>query len=363
MKRIGIVTIIDYYNYGNRLQNYALSYLLNNRLKSKAITLEGYADPLIGNDLFKWLKERFALQLCRFPVFNFKKRLNAHMVRWFNFSEWSRKYIPKKRLYSCKQLPYSLNKKFDAFISGSDQVWNYRINNIRLDDFFLLFAEDDKKNAVSASFGVDYLEDTQKDRYRDALIKFRRISVREESGASIVEDLINKEVPVLIDPAMLLSKEEWVLVEKKPCVDVSVPYVLKYYLGDDDSSIDHWAKDNNLLMYELMIDRDMRLYSSGPGEFISLIRNAKLVCSDSFHCILLAILFSVPFIVYERKGSENYMISRLNTLLDKFGFNDRWNYSLKQEKYLSCDFSEVGKVLDKERTRFIEFVKMIIGDK
>lgn len=362
MKKIGIVTIIDYYNFGNRLQNYAVCHLFNTRFNCKTITLEAYQDHPVKGNVLGWLKEQVVLQLCRIPAFA-NNRANPRVLRWYNFSEWSRKRIPRVRFYSCKQLPEKLNGKFDLFFSGSDQVWNYRIHNLRLNDFFLEFADDKKKNAIAASFGVDQLSSDQKIRYKNALSGFSHISVREESGARIVKDLLGKDVPVLIDPVMMLSPKEWMSVEIKPEVDIKKQYILKYYLGDDDDSIDQWAKESGYVIYELMDEKNKELYSAGPGEFLSLVRNASLVCTDSFHCIAFSILFSVPFIVFERKGKENYMVSRLETLLNRFELQNRWSYSLKKEEYLECDFRNVKEILRKEQKLVMDYLREIIPEK
>ena len=350
-KKIGIITIIDYYNYGNRLQNYAVSHILNDRLGHEAITLEGYNHPEVQGSFVSRTKEQIALQLCRFPEIA-EKRLNSNMVRWYNFSEWSEKWIPRRRFYSCQQLPKYLNDQFDLFFVGSDQVWNYRIRNLRLDDFFLTFADDKKKCSISASFGTDELADSEEERYRSSLSEFAHISVREKTGAKIIRNLIGREVPVLVDPVMMLSPDEWMRVEKKPRVDISKPYVLKYYLGKDEKSIDTWASENGYIVYDLMDKNNRKLYSAGPGEFLSLVRNASLVCSDSFHCIAFSILFSRPFIVYERQGTENYMASRLETLLEKFGLQNRWERFLKPEEYMECNFAYGQEKLKKEQKAF-----------
>ena len=359
MKRVGIVTIIDYYNYGNRLQNYAVCYLLNNRLGCKAVTLEGSASRPIESSILRYVKEQLALQLCRLPSYA-EKKLSLKMIRWYNFSEWSRRWIPRRRFYSCEKLPRALNTRYDFFISGSDQIWNYRIKDLRLDDFFLTFADDAKKNSLSASFGVNEIPEKYRLYYCDNLSKFSKISVREETGAHIVKDLIGKDVPVLIDPVMMLSQEEWIHVEKKPRVDISKPYILEYYLGEKASAINQWAEENGYEIYELMNKNEPKLYSAGPGEFISLVRHASLICSDSFHCIAFAILFSKPFIVYERQGEEDYMLSRMETLLGKFGLENRWNRRLTSDKYVKCDFSEAKESLKCEQNKFMQYVSEII---
>lgn len=362
MARIGIVTIIDYYNFGNRLQNYAVSYVLSNRFDCKVITLEGYSSPVVQGNFLSWLKEQILLQFCRFPMFS-EKYLSSKGLRWFNFSKWSRRWIPRRRFYSCHKLPSSLKGQFDLFVSGSDQVWNYRIKNLRIEDFFLTFADEQQRNSISASFGVEELPEDKKKYYRDRLRGFNHISVREDSGAKIVKELLGEDVPVLVDPVMMLSQDEWIKVEKKPRVDITKPYILKYYLGEEDTLIDGWAKQSGYVVYELMNEKKKELYAAGPGEFLSLIRNATLVCSDSFHCIAFAILFSRPFIVFERQGSENYMGSRLETLLGKFGFQNRWSQMLKPEEYLEIDFGHVKDLLKAEQNKFMKYLSEILEGK
>ena len=359
MKTIGIVTIIDYYNYGNRLQNYALSHLLKDRMRCRVLTLEGYSHSQIEDNFEDWCKEQLALQLCRFPAFA-HRHFKPSMIRWFNFAEWSRRWIPRKRFYSCNNLPENLNHQFDLFLSGSDQIWNYKIQNQRLDDYFLTFAEDKKKNSISASFGVERIPESKQDYYRKNLASFANISVREEVGARIVKGLIGRECPVLIDPVFMLSQKEWINVENKPNVDTATPYILKYFLGNSNDLIDSWANAQGYAIYDLMDKHNSKLYSSGPGEFISLIRNASLICSDSFHCIAFAIIFSKPFIVYERQGSEKYMGSRIESLLKKFNFENRMDNVLKPDDYLQCSFQYVKTRMEEEQNSFMDYLGTII---
>ena len=359
MKKIGIVTIIDYYNYGNRLQNYAVSHLLNDRLGCSAVTLEGYAESFTRGNAAGMIKEQLALQLCRFPRLA-ERLLPPYVIRWFNFSRWSRRWIPRKRFYSCKELPNALDRQFDLFICGSDQVWNCRLKNFRADDFFLSFTADHKKIALSASFGINELPKEQKDFYRTGLAGFSHISVREEAGARIVRELTGKDVPVLIDPVLILGREEWIRTEKEPGVDISRPYVLKYYLGETDTDIDRWARDKGFALYDLMDPQTPALCSAGPGEFISLVRNAGLICTDSFHCTALAILFRRPFIVYDRRDREESMISRMDTLLGKFGFEERRSSVLEPEDYLNCHFDYAEERLAIERQIFMNYLKEIL---
>ena len=143
-------------------------------------------------------------------------------------------------------------------------------------------------------------------------------------------------------------------------MDISRPYVLKYYLGETDTDIDRWARDKGFALYDLMDEQTPALCSAGPGEFISLVRNAGLICTDSFHCTALAILFHRPFIVYERRDGEESMISRMDTLLGKFGLEARRSSALDPEDYLNCPFDKAEECLAKERQVFMNYLKEIL---
>ena len=359
--KIGIVTIVDNTNYGNRLQNYAVYHILRKNFGCKAITLVACEEKAFCNGAYiTWIKNQIVKKLCVFPGLG-EILFGNTATRWANFKNWS-KLIPTKYFYLHKSLPESLNDDYDLFIAGSDQIWNYHFSFRKFNDYFLSFAENKKRNAISGSFGVDSLPEEWKQKYNEELSKFKNISVRESAGQTIIKDLLGIEVPVLIDPTMMLTKEEWLKVSKKPRVDCSKPYVLKYYLGDEESKgeIDVWAQEKGYEVYELLNKEIPELYSAGPGEFVSLISNASLICSDSFHCIVFSIIFSRPFLVYARQGSENYMTSRLYTLLEKFGFQNRWKHLVTAEEYLMCDYSLVPKLLEKEQEQFMDYLSKVL---
>ena len=361
MMKIGIVTITDLTNYGNRLQNYAMHYLLSKQFQCEVVSLtSNKAKPYCNGNYIAWLKERIAGLSCWVPEWA-EKRFGSNITRWENFRKWN-KLIPSKTYYESNMLPEEIAKEFDYFVAGSDQIWNYNFAAEHFDDYFLKFAKTNQKIAVSASFGMDELPDKWKNMYSASLQDFSGMSVREDAGQAIIRDLLGIDVPVLIDPTMMLAKDEWLAVSRKPRVDCFKPYVLKYYLGDEaeEEKIDVWAKENGYEVYELLNKDIPELYSAGPGEFISLISNAALVCSDSFHCIVFSIIFSRPFLVYARQGSGNYMTSRLDTLLNKFGFEDRWKHLVAPENYLKCDYSAAPERLEKEQQQFMDYLSIVL---
>lgn len=362
--KIGIVTIVDYTNYGNRLQNYAVYYILHKRYGCKVKTLATYKEKAFcDKNYIAWGKEVFAKYLSSIVPCVAEKRFGNNITRWSNFCNWSKR-IPTKHYYGNDKLSEKLNEKYDLFFAGSDQIWNYHFASFRKFNYnyFLKFADNKKKIAISGSFGVEEIPTKWRKVYIDGLSSFSYISVREDAGQAIVKELLGEDVPVLIDPVMMLSAEEWLKVSKKPRVDCSRPYILKYYLGDEaeEDKIDVWARKNGYEVYELLNDKIPELYSAGPGEFITLISNASLICSDSFHCIAFSIIFSKPFIVYNRRGKDMDMSSRLDTLLNKFGFQNRWKHLLNEDEYLTCDYELAKKQLQIEQQKFTDYISTVL---
>lgn len=362
--KIGIVTIVDYTNYGNRLQNYAVYYVLHKRYGCKVKTLATHKEKAFcDKNYIAWGKEVFAKYLSSIVPCVAEKRFGNNITRWSNFCNWSKR-IPTKHYYGNDKLSEKLNEKYDLFFAGSDQIWNYHFASFRKFNYnyFLKFADNKKKIAISGSFGVEEIPTKWRKVYIDGLSSFSYISVREDAGQAIVKELLGEDVPVLLDPVMMLSPEEWLRVSKKPRVDCSKPYILKYYLGceAEEDKIDIWAQENGYEIYELLNEKIPELYSAGPGEFITLINNAALICSDSFHCIAFSIIFSKPFIVYDRRGKDTYMSSRLDTLLNKFGFRGRWKHLLKEEEYLACNYEFVKEQLQIEQQKFKDYISTVL---
>lgn len=340
--RIGIVTIIDDFNYGNRLQNYAVQKKLS---KYKTITIDN--DINYFSLLVRKLK---MLKICVDP--------HNERNRYKNFYMFNRNINFSKRMYSSKNKLKFLNN-YDYLIVGSDQVWNPNFG--RLNDLDLLsFADNNKRIAFSASFGVNDIPDNMKLKVGEELKKFKAISVRENRGKEIVEELTGrKDIEVLVDPTMLLTAEEWDKVSKKPKMLNYKKFILNYFLGNLSDSrrkeIERVAVENNCEIINLM-DINSPFYSCGPSEFLYLEKHAFLICTDSFHSCVFAILYNRPFIVFDRDDNLVSMNSRIETLINKFKLKHRKFSGKIITDNLKCDYTEALKILDKERKKAEKFL-------
>ncbi len=355
MKKIGILTINDDGNYGNRLQNYAVQHVLEKK---------GFEVNTISNQ-----KKSHSI------IFFFKNLIKSIMpnnkgTRYRNFVKFN-KYIKYSKIHIDENhIPKKLNKLYDCFFSGSDQVWNPTFG--RMSDIdFLTFADENKRCSFSASFGITKIPEEKKEYYRDRLEKFKCISVREDVGKKIVEDLIGrKDVVTLADPTMLLSSEEWDNLSKMPKQIEKLKikkYILNYFLGNLSDKrykeIEKIAKKNKCEIINLL-DKNDPFYISGPSEFLWLEKNAFLICTDSFHSSVFAIIYNRPFVIFDREDQEQNMSSRLETLISKFHLKDRkYNEKSITDNNLNHDYSDAYKILEKEKEKSNVFLRKALNIK
>lgn len=349
MPKVAILTINDNYNLGNRLQNYALQEVLKkHNLNPETIyNQKGIYGRYCTKEIKDWIKN----------IIN----NNIENRRYSKFMEFNKNIKFSKYAIDYEHIPNNLSEKYDCFFAGSDQIWNYTFP--RMSDIdFLTFVPKSKRNTISASFGVEQIPEKLKEDYKKKLEDFNNISVREVEGKAIIEELTGrKDVEVLVDPTMMLNKEEWRKVSKKTkAININEKYILSHFLGDLSESrkleIERVAKENNCKI----VDSLSEFYALGPSEFLYLMENAFVVCTDSFHVCVFSILYNKPFIVFDREGKIVNMSSRINTLLSKFQIENRVFREKITEKQLTCDYSKAYEILEIERQKFNKFIEKVI---
>lgn len=252
-------------------------------------------------------------------------------LRKYRFNRFYKKYLRKtEKVYRTSKEVSSLNSAYDRFIVGSDQVWNPACNG---DDYaFLLdFVEDSRKKiSYSSSFGVSSVDDRHREGYRKNLSSFHSLAVRESIGSEIIMALTGREAHVVLDPVMLLTKEQW--LQLVPSGWRKEKYVFSY--TNRDSQMSDFLKTgysmNEKKHYVLsrytrpqdFISPNVRVkYCMSPQEFVSVIANAELVVSASFHCLAMSIILNKPFvaILTGDKGKDERPLNLLRSL----GLEDR----------------------------------------
>lgn len=358
--KIGIITITEGENLGNRLQNYAVQQYIEKTVGTKPETIRNYK----GYKIYRYVLNKWIIAIKRYIKILLLKEKISSVKRIRKFKEFNRKNINySKYRISNVSINRKINNSYDYFICGSDQIWNpnYEENSCVN---FLQFADQNKRIAFAPSFGTSSINDEMKDNYSKWLKEIPKLSVREDRGKELIEEMTGrKDVEVLVDPTMLLTEEDWEKVTIKPKNLKTDKYILNYFLGKlsdkRKKEIERVAKENNCQIIDIF-DKNDPFYISGPSEFLYLEKNAFLVCTDSFHSCVFAILFNTPFIIFDREDANAKMNSRLDTLLNKFDLKDRWFEDEIKEKQLQIDYTEAYKILEEEREKAKDFIKNAI---
>jgi hypothetical protein len=367
-RKIAIITLNGYFNYGNRLQNFALQ----NAIESLGFDVETIINTtkLKKNTSSRIQKIKSKSMADIFRILKYKlnnilykeEYINSRKIRTEIFKEFSHNYICETD-YNVSQnnMPADLSDRYAYFVAGSDQVWNpdyicdSSIN-------FLTFAEYKKRITYAPSFGVSKIPQGYISNYKKWLSGIHKLSVREDDGAKIIKNLTGRQAPVLLDPTLLLTKEEWLSVSRKATNKPAGKYLATYFLGNLPYSykkhIKYIAKKNNLQVVNLYDISEKEAYRTGPSEFIDYINSCSLFCTNSYHGSIFSILMEKPFIVYQRKNTSPSMYSRIETLLSKFKLEDRKYENIKSDNDIfSIDYSHVSEILEKERNKSYNYLK------
>lgn len=346
MKNIGIVTPYGNKNFGNKLQNYALQEVLK-KFDFNVVTFKNY----------NWSnsKKFYFLRFLKNLLFTKEEILNDRTKAFLEFN----KYINySNKIYNA----YSKYDEFDYVVVGSDQVWNP--DQRRLRDFDILTnVSSDKRIAYAASFGIDNIDKKYYKKLKKIFSKYKAISVREEAGKKIINDILDSiDVEVVLDPTLLLASNDWEKITKAPNKKIPSKYILCYFLGnlssEKNKSILKYAKKNKCEIINILDSKDP-FYNSGPSEFLYLEKHAHLICTDSFHSSVFAFIFNKPFVFFNRdQANLKDMNSRIETFLKSLEITDRiYNGENITASNIKYDYSKSYKLLDKERKRAYSFLK------
>lgn len=260
-------------------------------------------------------------------------------------------------------------KKAVACVAGSDQIW---ISVALYVDpiYYLRFAPSYKRIAFAPSFGRDFIAEYNKRKIGKWVSEIPYLSIRERSGVTLIKNLTGRSCIQLIDPTLGVSRDEWIdLLSLK---EGKKDYILTYFLdAPSEYAKKKIAELKEALKCEVVnipfVFEDMsfcdRVACAGPKEFLELILNAKLVCTDSFHGSAFSVNFRTPFFVFERMyGSASKQSARILSLLQKFHLESRYENEISLSHWDKIDFESADTVLTQERFKIFEFLKNSIND-
>lgn len=379
MKKIALISYHNEPNYGTMLQAYALY---------KAVYKLGFDSEYISYraQACGWLHYWMLLKkIIRNPSiilnrvlrkstkpseFSFFKTDDFKMIV-SAYNQWYQEYIPHTSITYTHQNIASIEKEYDSFIVGSDQTWSPYRNSTYPSFYFnyLQFIKEyKKKNAYAPSFGTLSLSGKYCNKIQYQLRTFNSVSCRERKNADYLSTRFNISMKFVLDPTLLISSEEWNEVAQP--VQMPSRYILCYILGEKEC-ISRFAEklgqENRIPVYYILtrpyyLKKSNLLNNVGPGEFLSLIRNASCVCTDSFHGTIFSINYNVPFYsftkrVYTDTINDNDRIQEVLSefnLLHRFRSDNDYNTTNIEINY--CDVNKCLERLKKYSNKYLKTI-------
>lgn len=190
----------------------------------------------------------------------------------------------------------------DAYICGSDQIWNPFLTFGIRGMYFLDFVKVGKKISYAPSFGIAVLPAIYKNKVKKYLLSFDNISIRERSGKKLIKKLTGRDAKQLIDPTFLIDVSDWEKVSSN--TKKKAPYMLLYIMQSDPNMYEYAKSLKKRLGLRIVeISRygynpgfvDETLVNVGPSDFLPLFKNADYICTNSYHGFIFSLIFEKRF--------------------------------------------------------------------
>lgn len=377
-KKIGLCVCYDTKNFGSQLQVMATQ---------KAIEMLGYDYEVIRYKkkltpafILKSIPRLFNPYFVTTKIKKIKKQksIKKHpevermvAIRNRRFDDFVKRYFTKlSRPYVGYKDLKKGTQNYDAFLTGSDQLW--LPGNLGSHFYTQEFVQEEMlKIAYATSFGVSHIPGYQKSRTKYYLNRFQHLSSRELRGSEIIYELTGRQTATVADPTLLFSGADWLSFFENKKV-VSEPYIFCYFLGMNGSHreiakelkektglkvvtvpfLDHFVEDD-------MVFGDEKLFDIDAADFINLIRNAEYILTDSFHGTVFSILNHKKFITFNRfsEESKESRNSRIDSLCNILGLSER-RYQKDIFTSVNCqiDYETVDMKLEDLRKNSIQYL-------
>lgn len=346
-KKIALVTCYFQHNYGSQLQAYATQLIFDKwNIPNETICIDGFQQEIKKAKYRYFLSKIFDRNVVADKMATVRKGIAKKTkgkkfvedltIRDQMFDTFASTMFKLSKKYTSKVELGLTAHDYSAFLVGSDQLW--LPSNIYADYYTLNFVPDDVcKIAFSTSFGVSSLPFKQAKMATHFLKRLDYIAVREDKGQKLVKELIDREVPVVCDPTLMFTADEWGM-HLKPERLIKEAYLFCYFLGNNPEQRDFVRRVKEQTGYRIVqlqfCDEyiksdegfpDYAPYNVGPIEFVQLIRDAEYVFTDSFHCSVFSMLFSKKFFTFRRYNNDSVVStnSRLYSLLSLAKLSDR----------------------------------------
>lgn len=365
MKKIGIITFHNSYNCGSMLESYAMQRVIEKRnIKAEIVDFSSNGQKELYSVFFKNSNIKNIIKnILILPHYKRVKNNNNKYEQFKNKNfKLSKKYTEQDKISE---------EKYNIVIAGSDQIWNITIKDAS-DVYFLNWVNKAKKVAYAPSFGAKNILkfSNTPNKYKDYINSFDAISIRENNGQKWINELCNKKVPVLIDPTLLLSKNDYEQLEDKknkidgkyiffycPSFDKNICKYVKKISKKYNLPVITWSTKSYITKGIKRFGFKLPKYEN-PSMYLTLIKNAELVITTSFHGTIFSTIYRKKFITV--KNGEMYGDDdRVRTLLEQLEMTDRllpFEFDKKFNYLSEVDYSKYETVLPKLQKKANKFL-------
>lgn len=357
-KSIGILSLANAENYGAILQSFSLCKYLNEKYTYAEI-IDFTPKFFIGR--YKWFRINGKTVWARIKSGCRSIRLAPILLlKKYRFKSFKNKYCNFSKNKYVKTIT---EDKYVKYIVGSDQVWNLELTGFEEEFFLPNIADRRKKYSYAASIGVSNLDEKMKNVFSKYLPTFNKISVRERTGKMLLEETVSDIcIENHIDPVFLHNAKDWAQYSRKRLLKEK--YVLIYSFTNFRAALEI-ARKTGYKIYSIHNSyrgtlKDVRsLPGVGPREFLSLIRNAEYIVTDSFHGTAFSIIFNKKFNVIPYKGTA----TRMEDMLENIGLSDRlYRDDNEIDTDSQIDYSAVNEKLQELIDKADSYLKSIVTE-
>lgn len=360
MKRIGVVSYnihANFTNYGSALQSWALNQVIG-RLGYYAVMVDYCPDVLKDKDPLNpftnmWDKDEESRRMCELTMPAIRE--NYHKFEKFYTDRFNR-----SKPYTRENFNEIMNE-VDSFVCGSDTIFSP--DEFGLDDGYLANYDCMRHNSVAyaASFGDPHFDKESYSELDRKILNFRALGIRESLMIPYLKERTSVPVEKVIDPTLLLKKSDYEeITERKRLVEER--YLLYYsrrYNPKAEEYARSLARKNGWKIVEISLRATneekghIMFYQAGVEEFLSLVKHAEFIVTNSFHGMIFSVQFQKQFVVFSRELCN----TKIEELLKLFGLQDRMLVSGEEKYEYDIDYEKVESKIARARNFSVAFLK------
>lgn len=362
-KIIGIVSYnihCNFTNYGSALQSWALSETLK-KLGCRSVLVDYCPDCLKDKDPLNpmknmWDTDEESRRMCELS-------LPAIRVNYEKFERfYTERFNRTKKVYTKENFNEIIDdEQLDGFVCGSDTI--FCVDEFGMDDGYYANYDCMKNGhtiAYAASFGDSHFTPETYQILNERLNNFKALGIREKWMIPYIREHSKTPVQKVLDPTLLLTQDDYDkiavperLEEQKYLLLYARRYNKKMFDYAERLAAAHGWRIIDISLRATNAGKHRMFYEAGVEEFLSLVKHAEYVVTNSFHGMIVSVHYRRPFVVFSREQCD----IKIDEVLDLFGLSNR--KMITGEEYLSdaINYDEVHKRIEEARESSVLYLK------